>query len=53
MKILWLTDIHLNFLSSEKRQEFYKTLVDAKPETIFISGDIAEGPSIVSILREM
>lgn len=40
MKILLLTDIHLNFLSSEKRHEFYKTLVDANPEAIFISGDI-------------
>lgn len=53
MKILWLTDIHLNFLNPDDRQQYYETLVETKPEAILISGDIAEGDNVVSILQEM
>lgn len=51
MKFLWITDIHLNFVSLDKREQFYQGLKDA--DAIVISGDIAEAPSIAKILSEV
>jgi Icc-related predicted phosphoesterase len=51
-KIAWLTDIHLNFLDSEARKNFYKTIDNIQCEALLITGDIAEAPSICDILNE-
>lgn len=51
MKFLWITDIHLNFVSLDKRKQFYQGLKDG--DAIVISGDIAEAPSIAKILSEV
>src|SRR5580693_8904633 len=53
MKLICLTDIHLNFLSPECRMEFYQKIIVASGDIILISGDIAEGPSVSEILKEM
>ena len=51
MKLIWLTDIHLNFLSKERRIDFYQEIVATSGEKILISGDIAEVPSVFSNLK--
>lgn len=53
MKLIWLTDIHLNFLDAIQRIEFYQTIIKTKCTALLISGDIAEAPSIAAILKEM
>ncbi|MCS5707952.1 metallophosphoesterase family protein [Candidatus Berkiella cookevillensis] len=53
MKLIWLTDIHLNFLSKEDRMDFYQRIIAASGNKILISGDIAEAPSVSKILKEM
>ncbi len=53
MKLAWLTDIHLNFLSSEERQTFYARIEESNCDAILISGDIAEASSIITILEEV
>lgn len=53
MKLIWLTDIHLNFLDYEMRLHFYQELLQAPGDKILITGDIAEAPSISSLLKEM
>lgn len=53
MKLIWLTDVHLNFLTLEKRMEFYQKVIAASGDKILISGDIAEAPSVSEILKEM
>ncbi|HKY69491.1 MAG TPA: metallophosphoesterase [Gammaproteobacteria bacterium] len=53
MKLIWLTDIHLNFLGSEQRMDFYQKVIAASGDKILISGDIAEAPSVSEILKEM
>lgn len=53
MKITWLTDIHLNFLAIEKREKLYNEIIEEKPNSILISGDIAEADSISDILIEI
>lgn len=53
MKLTWLTDIHLNFLESDARQDFYLRVSDTDCDGVLISGDIAEAPSIELIMIEM
>lgn len=53
MKLTWLTDIHLNFLDKNGRKIFYQEIVNTHCDAVLISGDIAEAPSIVDILKEM
>ena len=51
MKMLWLTDVHLNFLDKEQRFLFYQDIVKRNGDALLISGDIAESDSIAMILR--
>lgn len=53
MKIAWLTDIHLNFLCERERQDYYDLINEHKPDAIFITGDIAEAPSVSEIIQTM
>lgn len=53
MKLAWLTDIHLNFLTLPERKVFYQIIFDSLCEGLLISGDIAEAPSLCDLLQEM
>lgn len=53
MKLIWLTDIHLNFLEMNKCLEFYQRLKDSEGEIILISGDIGESNSTPNLILEM
>lgn len=53
MKLLWLTDIHLNFLDKENRFCFYDEMIKSKSDKMLITGDIAEAPSVIPILKDM
>ena len=52
MRLAWLTDIHLNFVALDERQDFLKR-VSERCDAVVISGDIGESPDIVSFLGEM
>lgn len=58
-KAAWLTDIHLNFLNANQREQFYQKILDANVDCVFISGDIAEArgykgsPKTQAMLQEM
>ena len=53
MKVSWITDIHLNFLSIEKRKDFYRSIVETHCDAIFITGDIADAKTTEIILLEL
>mmetsp|Transcript_29521 Transcript_29521/g.40563 ORF Transcript_29521/g.40563 Transcript_29521/m.40563 type:complete len:268 (+) Transcript_29521:600-1403(+) len=53
MKLAWLTDVHLNFLSEDAKIKFYREVVDSSCDRVVISGDIAEARSIIEILKGM
>lgn len=53
MKIAWLTDIHLNFVDKNTRDNFYHKIVNTQCDAVIISGDIAEATSVEGILKEM
>ncbi len=50
MKLIWVSDIHLNFLSEDERQDFYSKL---EGDVILITGDIAESKSVIKYLKEI
>lgn len=52
-KLIWLTDIHLNFLEEEERAIFYDEILKSKGDAVLITGDIAEAPTVVELLSEM
>jgi predicted MPP superfamily phosphohydrolase len=51
-KIAWLTDIHLNFLKSTERMQFYNRVAEIDADKILITGDIAEAKDVCEILDE-
>jgi len=53
MKVIWINDIHLDFLDDRRQQRFFKNLKDQKADHILIAGDIAQGPSITACLMKM
>lgn len=46
MRLAWLTDIHLNFLSPEKLEAFCDELGDSEADVFLITGDISEAPTL-------
>jgi 3',5'-cyclic AMP phosphodiesterase CpdA len=53
MRVVWATDIHLNFLSQQERSIFYSSIHAGQPDAVFITGDIAEAPCLQELLHEM
>jgi len=53
MRVVWATDIHLNFLRPHERAEFISSIRDCQSDAVFITGDIAEAPCLRELLHEM
>lgn len=49
-ELAWVSDIHLNFLNSNQRQDFYESL---KGHDVVISGDIGESTNVFNLIEEM
>lgn len=45
-RVVWLTDIHLNFLLEHKVREFLGQVARAEPDALLVGGDIAEAHNI-------
>jgi predicted phosphohydrolase len=50
-RFLWLTDIHLNFLTPAGVADFLDRLVREVPDGLFVGGDIGEAPPLAAYLR--
>ena len=53
LRLGWVTDLHLNFVSSQNRTAFYKRIRDGKPDALLVGGDIGEADSVTLLLKEM
>lgn len=53
MRLVWLTDIHINFVSARARERLIARVRDARPDAVLIGGDIAEGHDIVAYLERL
>jgi len=52
-QILWLSDLHLDGVSDDKRQKFYHRLSNAPGEVVVITGDISDGRHLCGHLLEL
>ncbi|MGO9261086.1 MAG: metallophosphoesterase family protein [Bryobacteraceae bacterium] len=53
MRIAWLTDIHLNFVSPHDRAGWYANLAGQKLDALLVGGDIGEADSVARFLTEI
>lgn len=53
MKLIWASDVHLNFLNEAFRLEFYESIKKAQGDAVIISGDIAGSHNVAHIITEM
>ena len=53
MRLGWLTDIHLNFVSLPKRTAFYESLLNQNLDALLLGGDIGEADSAPRFLAEI
>jgi len=52
MRLAWLTDLHLNFVSLKRRQVLYQTIREQHPDAILVGGDWAEADTLNQHLEE-
>jgi predicted MPP superfamily phosphohydrolase len=50
MKIIWLTDIHLNFIKDDKIHRYCQSILTYQPDMVLVAGDIAEAPTVTYYL---
>lgn len=50
-RVVWLTDIHLNFLQAAGIEAFLRQVADCTPDALLIGGDIGEALDVVGRLR--
>jgi len=53
MRLGWITDIHLNFVSRPKRLDFYAHLRREKLQGLLLGGDVGEADSVTTFLAEI
>ncbi len=55
MRLVWATDVHLNFLDAEARARFAAEIavLATDAEGVVITGDIGEGRDVEALLREL
>lgn len=52
-RLVWLTDLHLNFVTAETLEELAGTVRSENPDVVLISGDTGEAPSFSDYLRDL
>lgn len=50
-RIVWLTDLHLNFLLAQPVDEFLRSVANLRPHAVLIGGDIAESHNVCEYLE--
>lgn len=53
MRLLWLTDLHLNFCSRPIVNQLLADIAAAAPDALVVTGDIAEARDVVSWLERL
>ena len=53
MKVLWLTDLHVDKLEDKKYRQLLKLIVTSKPDAIWLTGDIGDPPHHIQFLEAL
>jgi 3',5'-cyclic-AMP phosphodiesterase len=51
--LVWVTDIHLNFISMTAVETFCRRIIDAQPDAVLVGGDVGEAPNVAAYLQTM
>jgi predicted MPP superfamily phosphohydrolase len=51
-RLIWGTDIHLNFLSLAEVESFCDQMLSAQPDVVLVGGDIAEAENVEACWHE-
>jgi len=52
-RAVWITDIHLNFLTPQATALFLEQVQAARPDAVLLSGDTAEAPDVIEFLEQI
>jgi Icc-related predicted phosphoesterase len=52
-RLVWLTDLHLNFCSSDQIEQLLDQLRDQEPAALLVGGDIGESHSVIGYLEQL
>lgn len=52
-KVVWATDIHLNFLSDQRLEKFISLIQSKSPDILLVGGDIGEALNVASYLKRL
>lgn len=52
-RLLWLTDIHLNFVRGNEREIFLNGVAAASPDAVLLGGDISESHDVTRFLVQI
>lgn len=50
-QLVWVTDIHLNFISMTEVEAFCHRITSADPDAVLVGGDIGEAPDVAAYLQ--
>jgi 3',5'-cyclic-AMP phosphodiesterase len=50
-RLVWVTDIHLNFISMAEVEAFCHRIASARPDAVLAGGDIGEAPNVAHYLQ--
>ena len=53
MRLTWLTDVHLNFLSRQEVAQLVAKVHADRPDAVILTGDIAEAATVVTWLEQL
>lgn len=53
MRLVWLTDIHLDFLDPAARRRLAETVKDERPDGVLVTGDIAIAPTVLDLIEAL
>ena len=49
-RLVWLTDLHLNFVTRQRAELLAKEIGDASPDAVLLGGDLADAPILIDRL---
>lgn len=52
-RVVWLTDLHLNFVAAERVDEFLDDIIATEPTAVLIGGDIGEATTVAAYLSQI
>lgn len=53
LRVLWMTDLHLDAVKQERVNAFFQKLIEQNPDAILIGGDISNGVNFLVYLKRL